>query len=106
MEKASARNNELPHPNFKNVVIEPYTNGPEVDANCVLWDGKVLFCEICDDFPCAGDSTGATDQDNFLETQMVYPSSLPPKELSTIEWSIHQSILRLGFRSGVFHCEA
>jgi len=105
VEKASARNNELPYPNF-NVVVEPYIDGPEVDANFVLWDGKVLFCEICDDFPCAGDSTRATAQDNFLETQMVYPSSLPPKELSAIELSIHQSILRLGFRSGVFHCEA
>ncbi|OCL05178.1 glutathione synthetase ATP-binding domain-like protein [Glonium stellatum] len=105
VEKASARNNELQHPNF-NVVIESYIDGPEVDANLVLWNGKVLFCEICDDFPCAGDSAGATAQDNFLETQMVYPSSLPSKELSAIESSIHQSILRLGFRSGVFHCEA
>lgn len=32
------------------VLIETYIDGPEVDANFVLWDGDLLFCEISDNF--------------------------------------------------------
>ncbi|KFY09319.1 hypothetical protein V491_08259 [Pseudogymnoascus sp. VKM F-3775] len=88
------------------VVIEPYIDGPEVDANFVLLDGEILFFEICDDFPCKGDAEDASLEDNFQETQMVFPTSLPDWEISAIRESIHRSILRQGFSSGVFHCEA
>ncbi|EFR05413.1 hypothetical protein MGYG_08425 [Nannizzia gypsea CBS 118893] len=33
------------------VVIETYVDGPEVDANMVLIDGKIVFVEVNDDFP-------------------------------------------------------
>ncbi|KAI1149243.1 hypothetical protein F4825DRAFT_431256 [Nemania diffusa] len=88
------------------VLIEEYIDGPEVDANFVLWDGEVLFCEISDDFPCPGDLPDATTDDDFAETYMVLPSSLPTKELEILKSSLHQSLLELGFRSGVFHVEA
>ena len=32
-------------------VIEKYCDGPEVDANVVLCDQKMIFIEVCDDFP-------------------------------------------------------
>jgi hypothetical protein len=39
-----------------NVLIEEYCDGPEVDCNFVLWDGQILFFQVIDNFPCAGDA--------------------------------------------------
>lgn len=87
------------------ILLETYVDGPEVDANFMLWDGEVIFCEISDDFPCLADSAEATADDNFVETLMVLPSRLPQAELDTIRTSLHQDLLKLGFRTGVFHVE-
>lgn len=107
VKRASAR-----HANSANkstgVVVEPYINGPEVDANFVILDGEILFFDITDDFPCTADTIqneGGKDL-NFMETLMVVPSALPPQEKSMMKESLRQSILRQGFKSGVFHCEA
>lgn len=86
--------------------IEPYCSGPEVDANFVLQDGKVLFVEIADDFPKAGDSGENGLPSAFKETGMLYPSGLESAELEMIKTSLHQTLLQIGFRSGVFHVEA
>ncbi|KAJ5173827.1 glutathione synthetase ATP-binding domain-like protein [Penicillium coprophilum] len=88
------------------VLIETYVDGPEVDANFVLWDGELLFCEISDNFPCQADAIDASVADNFAETVMILPSRLDPAELQAIESSLYQGLLKLGFRSGVFHLEA
>ncbi|PLB55688.1 glutathione synthetase ATP-binding domain-like protein [Aspergillus steynii IBT 23096] len=88
------------------ILIETYVDGPEVDANFVLWDGDLLFCEISDNFPCQADAADASVSDNFAETVMILPSRLDPEELRAIETSLHQGLLKLGFRSGVFHLEA
>ncbi|PGH16014.1 hypothetical protein AJ79_01994 [Helicocarpus griseus UAMH5409] len=88
------------------ILIETYADGPEVDANFVLWEGEVLFCEISDDFPSPADASDASVSDNFAETLMMLPSRLDPEELQAIKSSLYQSLLKLGFRSGVFHLEA
>ncbi|WPG99926.1 Hypothetical protein R9X50_00274900 [Acrodontium crateriforme] len=87
----------------KDAVIEPYCDGPEVDANFVLADGEILFFEASDDFPCTADEG---DGGNFSETAMVLPSALPPSELQTIKKSLHKRLLQLGLRDGIFHLEA
>jgi Biotin carboxylase len=88
------------------ILIETYIDGPEVDANFALWDGDLLFCEISDDFPCQADAIDASVADNFAETVMILPSLLDPEELQDIQTSLYQGLLKLGFRSGVFHLEA
>ncbi|KAL2133424.1 hypothetical protein VTI74DRAFT_2350 [Chaetomium olivicolor] len=91
------------------VVIEPYISGPEVDANFVILDGEVLFCDITDDFPCPGDlvtAEGKTFAANFMETVMDVPTKLPEDEQRIVRESLYKSIVRCGFKSGVFHCEA
>jgi hypothetical protein len=103
--KASARHANSPKPSTA-VVVEPYVDGPEVDANLVLLDGEVLFCEISDDFPSPADSEDAGVRANFQETQNVMPSDLPQLEQNAIRDAMRDSILRQGFKSGVFHCEA
>lgn len=86
--------------------IEHYCEGPEVDANFVLCDGQVLFYEVSDEVPKGADSNGRGQVKTFAELGNVFPSKLPPAELSMLQDSLHQSLLRLGFRDGVYHLEA
>lgn len=88
------------------VVIEPYVDGPEVDADFVVLDGEILFHHITDDFPCSGDLMEGTLAANFMETLMDIPSALPDHEKTTLRDSLTRSIKRCGFKSGVYHCEA
>lgn len=90
------------------VMIEPYCGGPEVDINLALWDGEVTFFDVCDNAPTAGDLdevTGSGRKD-FQEGLFMYPSLLPRPEQAMVCRYIRECILRMGFRSGVFHCEA
>ncbi|KAF5551125.1 carnosine synthase 1 [Fusarium phyllophilum] len=88
------------------VLIETYVDGPELDANFVLWNGQVLFLEVTDNLPCPGDKSAATSDESFVETVQISNSGLPANELNIIRNSLHDSLLQLGFRSGVFHVEA
>ncbi|EFR01084.1 hypothetical protein MGYG_04087 [Nannizzia gypsea CBS 118893] len=88
------------------VVIEEYCNGPEVDANFILVDGKVVFFEASDDFPKDADGEGDTALKTFIETANILPSALPDSETEVLKSSLHQSLVRLGFNDGFFHLEA
>lgn len=91
------------------VVIETYVEGPEIDANMVLVDGEIVFFEVNDDFPSAGDyennESGARVQ-NFVETSNMLPSALPPYELQSVQQRLHELALAAGFRNAVLHIEA
>lgn len=90
------------------VMIEPYCDGPEVDINLAMWDGEVTFFEVGDNAPTAGDLdevTGSGRKD-FQEGLFMYPSQLPNSEQFLVCQYIRECILRMGFRTGVFHCEA
>ena len=87
--------------------VEEYCDGPELDVNFVLLDGKILFAEVADDFPKAGDDTdGEATSASFKETAMVYPSGLSEEEINLVKSSLHQSMLDIGLRTGVYHVEA
>ncbi|KAI3577640.1 hypothetical protein IWW34DRAFT_701346 [Fusarium oxysporum f. sp. albedinis] len=88
------------------ILLETYISGPEIDANIALWDGELMFAEITDDFPCTADASDATIVDSFGETVMVSPTLLCQKEQKLVKSSLHQTLLKLGFRNGVFHVEA
>lgn len=105
VQRASERHADAASPSV-GVVIEPYIEGPEVDANIVLLDGQMVYFDIEDDFPTKGDAPGSGVDANFQETQVVLPSALPADEIRLLCDSLRSSILRQGFTSGVFHCEA
>lgn len=88
------------------IVIETYLDGPEVDANFVLQDGEILFYELVDDFPCTSERDDLPGQENFLETEMLYPSNLPSNESDIIRDELRSILVKLGFHTGVFHLEA
>ncbi|KAI1816355.1 glutathione synthetase ATP-binding domain-like protein [Poronia punctata] len=97
-------------------IIEEYCAGPEVDVNMIFISGQMVFYEICDDFPKRAElsppsTTSASDTctargTDFHETNMVFPSSLPPSEISSLRNAVEGTIQGLGFRNGVFHVEA
>ncbi|KAI1639574.1 hypothetical protein F4809DRAFT_638382 [Biscogniauxia mediterranea] len=101
---------ETIHKTFcKEFLIEKYCEGPEVDINLVVIDKEVLLCEVCDDFPKGADTNNAGAsgmRKTFHETNMVFPSALPPRELEKLRDSVSDTILRLGFTSGIYHVEA
>ncbi|KAI9150233.1 putative peptide transporter ptr2 [Paramyrothecium foliicola] len=111
VKRASERHANAPTKVTK-TVIEPYISGPEVDANFVMLDGEILYFQVLDDFPSTGDtldvaaSAEAAAAPNFMETIMLQPSGLPEDELEVLKEGLKESVLRQGFSSGVFHCEA
>lgn len=86
-------------------LIEQYVSGPEVDVNYVLLDGKVLFGGVCDNFPTMADRSKSDDLLYFPETKNMSPSGLPWSEQELLVNHLHQTLLRQGFRTGVFHVE-
>ncbi|RYO74051.1 hypothetical protein DL764_010996 [Monosporascus ibericus] len=88
----------------KKALIEAYIDGPELDVNFVLLDGEVLFFEIADDFPSPGDD-GTIDSD-FWENTNVLPSILPTEEYKVVRETLHELLLNMGLKTGVFHLEA
>ena len=88
------------------ILVETYVDGPEVDANFVLLDGQILFFEMSDDFPCNADGDDAVASDHFLELSVALPTKLSGEEVETTRNFLHQNLIKLGFRSGVFHVEA
>ena len=85
-------------------VIEHYCDGPEVDVNIVLYDGEILFYEIADEYPKGAENDN--DHDSFHELDTCSPSMLPADEQAVLYDSFHKTLLRLGFRNGIYHCEA
>ncbi|KAF3481891.1 uncharacterized protein GIQ15_04650 [Arthroderma uncinatum] len=88
------------------VLIEPYIDGPEVDVNFVLWEGEILFSDISDDFPSLGDMDDKTGSTDFQETTFVYPSKLPTLEKDMLYKRLKDCVARMGFQTGIVHCEA
>ncbi|KAF7335164.1 Carnosine synthase 1 protein [Mycena sanguinolenta] len=87
------------------VIVETYIDGPEFDANIVLCEGEILFFELVDDFPSAGDKAGAGAEGTFFETSEFTPSNLPNTEREIVRSSLHRTLLDLGFTWGLFHVE-
>ncbi|KAL2118657.1 hypothetical protein VTJ04DRAFT_8317 [Mycothermus thermophilus] len=87
-------------------VIEPFFDGPEIDANFVLLDGEVLFSEIADEPPCDADATEASVEATFSPEALTMPSALPRDEQQIVRDTLVRLLTKAGFRTGVFHVEA
>ncbi|KAK1143469.1 hypothetical protein N8T08_006275 [Aspergillus melleus] len=88
----------------KMALIEAFIEGPESDVNFVLLGGEIVFFEISDDLPSPGDN-GTIDSD-FWENTNVLPSKLPADEYALVRDNLHQVLLKMGLKTGVFHLEA
>jgi hypothetical protein len=90
------------------VTIEQYCNGLEVDVNLAMWDGEVTFFDVCGNAPTAGglDRVTGSGRKDLQEGLFMYPSQLPESEQALVCKQFRECILCMGFRTGVFHCEA
>ncbi|OQE05942.1 hypothetical protein PENVUL_c021G05876 [Penicillium vulpinum] len=90
-----------------NALVEPYVSGPEVDANFVILDGNLIWSEINDDFPSSAEiSSPVSSSMSFAELSTIMPSILPESEITLLKSSLTQTLLKMGFRNGVYHLEA
>ncbi|KAK3939643.1 carnosine synthase 1 [Diplogelasinospora grovesii] len=87
-------------------VIEPFFDGPEIDVNFVLLDGEILFWEIADEPPAEADLSDATVHHTFSPVALTLPSALPEDEQEIARNTLRDILVRLGFKTGVFHVEA
>ncbi|KAK3906179.1 hypothetical protein C8A05DRAFT_12060 [Staphylotrichum tortipilum] len=87
-------------------VIEPFFDGPEIDANFILLDGEILFFEVADEPPCRADADGASVHDTFSPEALTLPSALPEREQEVVRETLGGLLVKAGFRTGVFHVEA
>ena len=87
------------------VTIETYIDGPEFDANFILWEGSPLFSEISDQFPAEADVDTASSSTNFLETELFLPSALPSNEQKVIRESMLDVLRKLNCQNGIHHME-
>ncbi|CRG87736.1 hypothetical protein PISL3812_04756 [Talaromyces islandicus] len=83
-------------------VMEHYCDGPEVDINFVMYDGQILFHEIGDEDPKSAED----GSDSFHERDCCSPTELPKIEQEVLYDSITKTLTKLGFRNGLYHCEA
>ncbi len=84
--------------NGKELLVEEYIEGDEVDVEILLQDSEIKFISISDNFP--------TREPFFIEVGESIPSRLPPekqKELVEIATTI---LKKTGIRHGCFHFEA
>ncbi|KAI0391241.1 hypothetical protein F5Y17DRAFT_441462, partial [Xylariaceae sp. FL0594] len=90
------------------VIVETYCEGPEVDVNLVMWDGEMLFAEVCDTFPCPADlsSDVKMQQGEMGWMGTIYPSALPAEEIEMLKREVLALVKKLGIRNGVVHTEA
>ncbi|KAI1481133.1 glutathione synthetase ATP-binding domain-like protein [Daldinia eschscholtzii] len=104
VERASERHRTSPIQRG-DVMVESYIEGPEIDANVVLSNGEIIFFEIADDFPSLADKEHNKWTEPFQETYMVFPSRLPQDEIDIVRRSLQGTLIRQGFKNGVFNCE-
>lgn len=79
------------------MLLEQYLDGPEVDIDVVMCNGKWRYAAVTDN--------GPTQEPYFNETWGVCPSLLPKEEQAALKDLAIKSVEAIGFTSGVFHVE-
>jgi carnosine synthase len=79
------------------MLLEQYLDGPEVDIDVVMSNGKWRYAAVSDN--------GPTQEPYFNETWGVCPSVLPKDQQAALKDLAVKSVEAIGFTSGVFHVE-
>jgi carnosine synthase len=78
--------------------VVQFLDGPEVDVDVVVRDGKVIFDSVTDNWP--------TKRPYFLATGSNLPSRLKKKDQRALVGLAKQTVKALKLDNGVFHIEA
>ena len=80
------------------MMMEQYLDGPEVDVDIVLSDGRAVYAEVTDNWP--------TIEPYFQEVGANCPSVLTRQQQEELIQLSVAATLSLGFTCGVFHVES
>ena len=80
------------------MMMEQYLDGPEVDVDIVLSDGRAVYAEVTDNWP--------TIEPYFQEVGANCPSVLTRTQQDELIQLSVAATLSLGFTCGVFHVES
>lgn len=76
---------------------------PPTSFNIKSWESSLTrTIEVADENPKGADA----GSDTFHEVDIYLPSQLPKNEQCLLHDSIIETLKKLGFRNGIFHCEA
>ena len=81
----------------REVMMEQYLDGDEVDVDMILSDGKVTYAKVTDNLP--------TLEPWFNETGAVTPSLLPRRKQEELVEVSKKMLKAIGLTSGVMHVE-
>lgn len=79
------------------VLLEEYIDGDEFDVDVLLWEGKCVYTNVIDNWPCIGLG--------FLETGSNCPSVSPDRHVQQLKDYAVACVKALDFHSGLFHVE-
>lgn len=82
----------------KQIMIEEYIDGSEVDVDILIQNGIIKFYSISDN--------SATREPFFIETFRLTPSSLPEDDQENIIATVEEVLEKLGVQNGCIHFEA
>ncbi|MFH1426953.1 MAG: ATP-grasp domain-containing protein, partial [Patescibacteria group bacterium] len=82
----------------KDIMVEEYIDGDEVDIDILLQNGKIKFYSLVDNYK--------TEEPFFIETQQAIPSDLPEKDQDDLIEMAEKALEKLGVQNGCIHFEA
>ncbi len=82
----------------KELMVEEYIDGDEVDIDVLIQDGEIKFISLTDNF--------STREPYFIETGQSIPSRLQQTKQEELLKMAQETLKRIGFRNGCFHFEA
>lgn len=82
----------------KEIFVEEYIDGDEVDVDLILQNGKVKFISVSDNY--------ITDEPFFIETTHAMPSALPVESQRKLEIMAEEILEKMGAQNGCIDIEA
>jgi D-alanine-D-alanine ligase len=82
----------------KQIMVEEYIDGSEVDIDVLVQNGIIKFASVSDN--------NATKEPFFVETGRLTPSSLPESDQEEIVAMVEETLEKLGVQNGCIHFEA
>ncbi|KAF5019626.1 hypothetical protein F66182_8372 [Fusarium sp. NRRL 66182] len=93
----------------KHPLVEPFFDEPEIDVNVVLCDGVALDAQVVDNLPTTAEGFPSRFDfglKSWIDTDSIVPSGLVEDEQALLRNTTVDYLVKAGFRTGVFHCEA
>jgi D-alanine--D-alanine ligase len=82
----------------KELLVEEYIDGEEVDIDILVQNGRIKFLAVSDNTK--------TKEPFFIETDRFTPSNLPDKEQEDLIALVDETLERMGVANGCLHFEA